>query len=182
MTLFTCSHVNKGNPYFRWSLLYTNISASNKTVWRKIARNLSCPQTRCARRVRESLGVMNSTLPDLAATVSLRLAKEVCVYTLFSIVVSKNGSKLYYHCSIHVYMLGLIWCPNGCFSQRLRRRSHFCVRSLCCLNIWYRECCLVGDVFSVSCLISDVCSVARGSTIFMENIDFDLTLFRLIGC
>jgi hypothetical protein len=33
----------------------------------------------------------------------------------------------------------------------------------------------VGDV-NVSCLISDVCPVARGSTIFMENINFEFIL------
>lgn len=113
----------------------------------------------------------------LSSHSSLRRAKEVCVYTLFSVVVS----KLYYHYNSHIYMLGLIWYPSGRFRQQFRPRSLFCVRSLCCLNIWYRKYCLVGDVVNVTCLITGVSSVARCSTTLMVNIVCELTLIYFVS-
>jgi len=79
-------------------------------------------------------------------------------------------------------MLRLILYPNGRFGQQFRPRNLFCVGSLCCLNVWYREYCLMGDVVNVSCLITVVSSVARWSATFMANIVCELTLFCLIGC
>jgi len=82
--------MNKDNPYLRWSLLYANIPASNKTVWQKIAQNFSCPQIRCARRGREASGLTYSTLPDLAATVAY-VSRKKCLFTRYSLLLSHKG-------------------------------------------------------------------------------------------
>jgi hypothetical protein len=86
------SHMNKDNPYSRWSLFYANISGSNKTVWRELAQDFSCPQIRCARREKEESGLIYSTLPDLAATVAY-VSRKKCVCTLFFTVVSKGAAS-----------------------------------------------------------------------------------------
>jgi hypothetical protein len=168
------SHMNKDNPYLRLSLLYADIPASNKTVWRKIARNLSCPQIRCARLGREASGLIHSTLPDSAATVAY-VSRKKYVFTRYSLLLSQKGLQALLSLQ-QPCLYVLIWYPNGRFRQQFRPTCLFCVRSLCCLNIWYREYCLVGDVVNVLYLITVVSSVVICSSTFMVNIDFGLTL------